>query len=43
MRLTANKIAGMLRQRGYRLTPQRYAVLKAIAASQDSLTPTESG
>ena len=41
MKLTANKIAGMLRQKGYRLTPQRHAVLKAIAASQDSLTPAE--
>jgi Fe2+ or Zn2+ uptake regulation protein len=38
VKLTANKIAGMLRQRGYRLTPQRHAVLKAIAATQDSLT-----
>lgn len=39
MKLTANKIAGMLRQKGYRLTPQRHAVLKTIAASQDSLAP----
>ena len=41
MKLTANKIAGMLRQRGYRLTPQRHAILKAIAATQDSLTTAE--
>jgi Fe2+ or Zn2+ uptake regulation protein len=41
MRLTANKIAGILRQRGYRLTPQRHAVLKAIAASHDHMTPAE--
>lgn len=39
MKLTANKIAGILRQKGYRLTPQRHAVLKTIATSQDSLTP----
>ena len=41
MRLTANKIAGILRQKGYRLTPQRHAVLKAIASSHDHLTPAE--
>lgn len=41
MRLTANKIAGMLRQKGYRLTPQRRAVLKAIASSHDHLTAAE--
>jgi len=39
MRLTANRIAGIIRERGHRLTPQRYAVLKAIASSQDHLTP----
>jgi Fur family ferric uptake transcriptional regulator len=41
MKLTANKIAGILRQNGYRLTPQRHAVLKAIAYSHDHLTPAE--
>jgi Fur family ferric uptake transcriptional regulator len=41
MRLTANKIAGILRRQGYRLTPQRHAVLKAIAGSYDHLTPAE--
>jgi Fur family ferric uptake transcriptional regulator len=41
MRLTANKIAGLLRQNGYRLTPQRHAVLKAIASSHDHLTSAE--
>jgi Fur family ferric uptake transcriptional regulator len=41
MRLTANKIAGILRQNGYRLTPQRHAILRAIANSHDHLTPTE--
>lgn len=39
MRLTANKIAGILREHGYRLTPQRHAVLKVIADSHDHLTP----
>ena len=39
MKLTANKIAGILRQHGYRLTPQRHAVLRAIASSHDHLTP----
>ena len=39
MRLTANKIAGILRQYGYKLTPQRHAVLKVIASSHDHLTP----
>lgn len=41
MRLTANKIAGILRQKGYRLTPQRHAVLKVVAGSHDHLTPAE--
>lgn len=39
MRLTANRIAGILRQRGYRLTPQRHAVLKALASCQECLAP----
>lgn len=39
MRLTANRIAGILREHGYKLTPQRHAVLKVIAASHDHLTP----
>jgi len=39
MKLTANKIASMLRQHGYKLTPQRRAVLKVIAHSHDHLTP----
>jgi Fe2+ or Zn2+ uptake regulation protein len=39
MRLTANRIAGVLRGRGYRLTPQRHAVLKALASSHECLTP----
>ena len=39
MRLTANKIAGILREHGYKLTPQRHVVLKVIASSKDHLTP----
>lgn len=39
MRLTANRVAGILRERGYKLTPQRHAILKAIASSNDHLTP----
>lgn len=39
MKLTANKIAGVLREHGYKLTPQRHAVLKVIAASYAHLTP----
>ena len=41
MKLTANKIARILRQNGYRLTPQRRAVLKTIAGSHDHVTPAE--
>ena len=39
MILTANKIAGILKQHGYKLTPQRRAVLDAIAHIQEHLTP----
>jgi Fur family ferric uptake transcriptional regulator len=39
MRLTANRIAGILRGHGYKLTPQRHAILKVIAGSSDHLTP----
>ena len=39
MKLTANRIAGILREHGYKLTTQRHAVLKVIAASHDHLTP----
>jgi Fe2+ or Zn2+ uptake regulation protein len=39
MKLTANRIAGILREQGYKLTPQRHAVLKAIASSHDYLRP----
>ncbi len=38
MKLTANKIAGLLREQGYKLTPQRHALLKVIAAQHDHLS-----
>ena len=41
MKFTANKIAGILREKGYKLTPQRHAVLKVIATAHDHLTPEE--
>ena len=34
-------ILSSIRQRGYRITPQRRAVLRAIASSQGHLTPAE--
>jgi len=39
MQLTANKIAGILRENGNKLTPQRHLVLRVIASSRDHLTP----
>jgi Fur family transcriptional regulator, ferric uptake regulator len=39
MRLTANKIAGILRENGYKLTSQRHAVLNVIASRHDHMTP----
>jgi Fur family ferric uptake transcriptional regulator len=39
MKLTANKIAGILRKHGHKLTPQRHIVLKVMASSHDHLTP----
>ena len=41
MRLTEKQIVSALRQEGYRLTPQRRAVLNVIAGSHDHLTPAE--
>jgi len=37
--LTQNKITSLLRQQGYKITPQRRAVLNIIALSHDHLTP----
>lgn len=39
MRLTASKINSILRQRGYRLTSQRRAVVNTIAGTHNHLTP----
>lgn len=39
MRLTERKVVASLRQYGYKLTPQRRAVIRAIASSHDHLTP----
>ncbi len=39
MRLTDKEVAATLRQYGYKLTPQRRAVISAITSSQDHLTP----
>jgi len=39
MKLTVDKIAGILKEHGYKLTPQRQAVLEVIAASREHLTP----
>jgi Fur family ferric uptake transcriptional regulator len=39
MKITEKKIGTILRREGYKLTPQRRAVLNAIALSHDHLTP----
>ncbi len=41
MYLTTNKIAAMLRQKGYKLTPQRKTLLHVISRSQNHLTPSD--
>jgi len=41
MMFTEKKISAILRQQGYKLTPQRRAVLNAIALNSDHLTPAE--
>lgn len=41
MRPTGKRIASILRQHGYKLTPQREAVLQVIANSPGHLTPAE--
>jgi len=40
MRLTERKVAATLKQHGYKLTPQRRVVIRAIASTRDHLTPT---
>jgi Fur family ferric uptake transcriptional regulator len=39
MRPTEKKIAVALSERGYKLTPQRRAIIRVIATSSDHLTP----
>ena len=39
MRLTEREVVAVLRQHGYKLTPQRRAVIYVIASTQDHLTP----
>ena len=39
MKLTERKVIAALKQHGYKLTPQRRVVIRAIASSQDHLTP----
>jgi Fur family ferric uptake transcriptional regulator len=39
MRLTERKVLAALRENGYKLTPQRRAVIKIITSSKDHLTP----
>ena len=41
MRLTDRKIATLLSQNGYKLTPQRRAVLSVISHSSEHLTPAD--
>jgi Fur family ferric uptake transcriptional regulator len=41
MRLSEKRIASALKHHGYKLTPQRRAVIGAIAASSDHLTPAD--
>jgi Fur family ferric uptake transcriptional regulator len=39
MQLTEKRIVTTLKKKGYKLTPQRLAVISAIASSNDHLTP----
>ena len=41
MRLAERKVTAVLKQHGYKLTPQRRAVINTIASSQDHLTPAD--
>ena len=41
MRLTERKVAAKLRQQGYKLTPQRRAVIRTIVSCRDHLTPAD--
>ncbi len=39
MKLAERRIVAALREQGYKLTPQRRAVIRTIVSSQDHLTP----
>ncbi|UCH42904.1 MAG: transcriptional repressor [Dehalococcoidales bacterium] len=39
MRLTAKEISAALKEHGYKLTPQRRAIIKAITSNNDCLNP----
>lgn len=41
MRFTDKKLLSVLKKHGYKLTPQRRAVLKVLSSSQEHLTPTD--
>lgn len=39
MKLTERKVLAVLRRQGYKLTPQRRAVIRVVVSSPDHLTP----
>ena len=41
MKLTEKKIYSVMRQHGYKLTPQRRAVVQVVTSSNDHLTPND--
>ena len=41
MRLTKKEVAVVLKKHGYKLTPQRRAVIKVITSNNDHLNPSE--
>ena len=41
MKLTEKKIHSVMRQHGYKLTPQRRAVIQVVTSSNDHLTPND--
>jgi len=41
MKLTEKKVNSALRQHGYKLTPQRRAVIQVVTSSNDHLTPND--
>ena len=38
---TGNQVKSILRQRGFKITPQRLAILDTVTSSHEHLTPTE--